>query len=294
MARARNIKPGLYANEDLAECSIWARYVFPGLWMLADREGRLEDRPKKIKAALLPFDSQEMEPLLEELRARKFILRYTIDGLRYIQITRFKEHQSPHYSEKVSVIKPPPLSDIEAHLDSSHQDKPEKKVRIKRGSQPPDSLIPDSLIADCLIPDSGLLIADPLQNPSGATSSQPAESGVETWAAYANAYLDRYANMPVRNAKTNAHMLQLVKRVGALQAPLVAAWYLRSERATYVQSRHSTDLLVRDCEGLHTDMLRGESPTEAQARQGDRTATTANVFAPLIAEARAALDKPAG
>ena len=66
MARARNIKPGLYKNEDLAECSVWARYIFPGMWMLADREGRLEDRPKRIKGELLPYDSIEVEPLLVE------------------------------------------------------------------------------------------------------------------------------------------------------------------------------------------------------------------------------------
>src|SRR6185369_15871620 len=29
MARARNIKPGLYKNEDLAECSLAARLLFP-------------------------------------------------------------------------------------------------------------------------------------------------------------------------------------------------------------------------------------------------------------------------
>lgn len=133
MARARNIKPGLYKNEDLAECSIWARYLFPGLSTIADREGRLEDRPKRIKAELLPFDSQDVEPLLKELCARGFIERYEVGGHRYIEIRTFTRHQSPHYSEKPSVIPPP---------DSRSHD------AIMRGQQPPDSLIPDSLIPD--------------------------------------------------------------------------------------------------------------------------------------------------
>ncbi|MCX8018393.1 MAG: hypothetical protein N2690_10910, partial [Rhodocyclaceae bacterium] len=59
--RARNIKPGFYKNEDLAECSVWARLIFPGLWMMADRDGRLEDRPKRIKAELLPFDAVDVD-----------------------------------------------------------------------------------------------------------------------------------------------------------------------------------------------------------------------------------------
>lgn len=86
MARARNIKPGFYRNEDLAECSIWARHIFPGLWMLADREGRLEDRPKRIRAEILPFDMVDVDPLLNELAARGFIGRYEVNGKRWIQI----------------------------------------------------------------------------------------------------------------------------------------------------------------------------------------------------------------
>jgi len=34
-----------------------ARLLYPGLWMLADREGRLEDRPLRIKAEILPYDT---------------------------------------------------------------------------------------------------------------------------------------------------------------------------------------------------------------------------------------------
>lgn len=111
MARARNIKPGLYKNEDLAECSVWARYIFPGMWMLADREGRLEDRPKRIKGELLPYDSIEVEPLLVELSGKGFIVRYEVDGQRYIQIAKFSEHQAPHVREQASTIPAPACSE---------------------------------------------------------------------------------------------------------------------------------------------------------------------------------------
>ena len=46
MARARNIKPGFFRNADLVEMPIEARLLFIGLWTLADRSGRLEDRPR--------------------------------------------------------------------------------------------------------------------------------------------------------------------------------------------------------------------------------------------------------
>lgn len=70
MARARNIKPGFFANEDLAECDPLARLLFAGLWCLADREGRLEDRPKRIRAELLPYDSCDADELLNQLQAK--------------------------------------------------------------------------------------------------------------------------------------------------------------------------------------------------------------------------------
>jgi len=102
MARARNIKPGFFKNEDLAECSVWARLLFPGLWMLADRDGRLEDRPKRIKGEIFPFDSVEVDPLLNELVEWGFIRRYTAGGKKCIQIINFVLHQSPHSTEKDS------------------------------------------------------------------------------------------------------------------------------------------------------------------------------------------------
>lgn len=54
--RARNIKPGFFKNEDISECSPSARLLFIGLWMLADREGRLEYRPKRWKGELFPYE----------------------------------------------------------------------------------------------------------------------------------------------------------------------------------------------------------------------------------------------
>ena len=151
MARSRNIKPGFYKNEDLAECSIWARYIFPGLWMMADRDGRLEDRPKRIKAEILPFDTQDVEPLLRELASKGFIVRYEIDGQRYIEIPRFAVHQNPHYSEKASGIKPPPTQENEVEQRDMFPDiggsSPRSNASSRGGRNPlnPDSLNPDSL-----------------------------------------------------------------------------------------------------------------------------------------------------
>jgi hypothetical protein len=159
MARSRNIKPGFFSNEDLAECSFPARLCFAGLWTLADRDGRMEDRPKRIKGELFRFDSVEVELLLRELERYGFIIRYQIDGDRFIQVSKFSEHQTPHYSEKPSVIKPPPLQDDQPYEDSKtpreDQETPEVSGPSRGGRNP---LIPDSLIPDSLIPEQSIVV----------------------------------------------------------------------------------------------------------------------------------------
>lgn len=57
MARTRSIKPSFFSNDILAECEPMARLLFAGLWTLADRDGRLEYRPRRIKGALFPYDN---------------------------------------------------------------------------------------------------------------------------------------------------------------------------------------------------------------------------------------------
>lgn len=106
--RARTLKPGFFKNEQLAELPMAARLLFAGLWCLADRAGRLEDRPRRIKAELFPYDDLDIEPLLQALADHGFIVRYAVDGARYIQVTNFTKHQSPHPREAASEIPPPP------------------------------------------------------------------------------------------------------------------------------------------------------------------------------------------
>lgn len=115
MARARNIKPGFFSNDELAEIEPLGRILFAGLWTISDREGRLEDRPKRIKAEILPFDDCDVDKLLSDLEDKKFIIRYEVNSQRYIQILNFKKHQNPHPKEAASVIPPAPET-----LENSH------------------------------------------------------------------------------------------------------------------------------------------------------------------------------
>src|SRR3990167_3685007 len=93
MARARLLKPGFFSNEALCEIVPFGRLLFAGLWTIADREGRMVDSPKWIKAQVFPFDNVPVEKLLSDLEKAGFIQRYgRPDGKRYIQGTKFSEH----------------------------------------------------------------------------------------------------------------------------------------------------------------------------------------------------------
>lgn len=107
MARMRTLKPQFFLNEGLAEIEPIGRLLFQGLWCLADREGRLEDRPRRIKAEVLPYDDVDVDGLLDQLGRGGFIERYDVGGSRYILISTFTKHQSPHCKEAESIIPAP-------------------------------------------------------------------------------------------------------------------------------------------------------------------------------------------
>lgn len=116
------------------------------------------------------------------------------------------------------------------------------------------------------------------------TPKEPAPTGM-AWNAYATAYTDRYGASPLRNATVNAQLAQFVGRVGAEEAPHIAAWYVGHKHLFYVNAGHTVAMLLRDAEKLRTEWATNRSVTATQAHQGDRTATNGNAFAPLLAKA---------
>ena len=163
MARSRNIKPGFFENEDLADCGPYAMLLFAGLWTLADRAGRLEDRPRRIKAQLLPYFDVDVDDELCKLEEGGFVTRYmALDGQRYIQIVNFTRHQNPHIKEAPSTI-PAPDTHEESPEETAEENVSVRLVTLEkcdddntsqehRASTVQESLMPDSSL---LIPDSG-------------------------------------------------------------------------------------------------------------------------------------------
>jgi len=117
MARTRSLKPGFFKNEILGQLPIQDQLLFAGLWTLADRAGRLEDRPARIKAEIFPYRDVDIEASLCRLHQTEFIIRYSREEA-YIALPTFSKHQSPHMKEQASTIPAPDMpgaSTMQAH-----------------------------------------------------------------------------------------------------------------------------------------------------------------------------------
>ena len=160
MPRARNIKPGFFTNEVLAELPPLTRLLFIGLWTEADREGRLEDRPTRLRLRLFPLDEFDINHSLDELASKGFINRYLDDGAQFIQVIAWHKHQRPHVKETPSTI---PAEVPQKHNLGSGE------------HQPRYVLAPTKVVAStnlgsgepALIPDTGYLIPDTPQPAAG-------------------------------------------------------------------------------------------------------------------------------
>lgn len=159
VARSRNIKPGFFSDAELLECDIWVRMLFAGLWTLADREGRLLDKPKQIGVDLFPRDRLDIDAGLTELAEHELIVRYEVAGVQIIQVKNFAKHQNPHKEERASILPAQGADDVLATpMVEAPGITPKSPVQngTKHRGNPADSslLIPDSPIPDTGFPET--------------------------------------------------------------------------------------------------------------------------------------------
>jgi hypothetical protein len=280
MARARNIKPSFFKNELLGEIDPLAGLLFISLWTLADKAGRLEDRPSRIRAETFPYrENIDINGYLTQLVSLGFIWRYEVDGNKYIQVIEFVKHQSPHSTEKPSTI---PECPIEYRVKTvTYENVPLNNASASVSSHLnvliPDSLIPESLNTDSLNPPSLNPLVASQDKPAKPTKVKPEKNEIlqaacrRTWESYANAYFDRYGTEPVRNAKVNKQVISFVERIGFGESHFVAGNYIKSNNAYYVGRGHSFDCLLSDAEKLRTEWATGSGMTSTRASQIDKT-----------------------
>lgn len=97
MPRIRSIKPGFFRSEDVSALPFRARLTWIGLWTHCDDQGRAKDNGRLIKGDIWPLDSvnlRDIEEDLATLAGHGRIVRYEVDGKRYLEIVNWHAHQA--------------------------------------------------------------------------------------------------------------------------------------------------------------------------------------------------------
>lgn len=136
MPRIRALKPDFFWDSDLCKLPPLVRIFFEGLWCYADRAGRLQDEPDKLKVQILPYEAITGEECLA-LLTPKFITRYSVGSKNYIQVNNFNKHQHPHKTETASRI-PPPKSKLSTVKNNRYQ-------TVKEQEEHGDTTVPKPL-----------------------------------------------------------------------------------------------------------------------------------------------------
>lgn len=267
MARARLIHPEFSRHEGLAELKPIHRLLFALLPTIADREGLLEDRPRRIQADLFPYDSDEVADVaagLVELQRIGCVVRVELHGRNVITIPGFLRWNRPHLREKASELSKPVVITRTEGVP---------KACPRPASSPPRLPVVDPVS-----------VSDPVTDPVSVTGKKAttlpspkiakAEGRtIATREAYKAAYLQRWGAEPaISNRASNGQLSTLLDLLGAEEAPLVAAFYLTHNQALYVAAKHPLNLLVRDAAKMHTEWKTGKQGTMLGAVLQERTA----------------------
>jgi hypothetical protein len=141
MARIRTIKPDFFTSLTIAELDWDERLTFIGLWTHCDDEGRCVADGRLLKAALWPLDDEvgpdQVEGHLESLQRHGLVQVYEVDGRRYLQVTRWDEHQRIN---RPTASKLPPPGDVTEPPDdppaTAEEPSPPAHARLTEPSPP--------------------------------------------------------------------------------------------------------------------------------------------------------------
>ncbi len=136
MARGRFISKDISWDEKVEALSDdSARLLFT--WMIAhlDREGRIEGEPHLIKAKVLPhrrWSDKKTEKYLNEMEKLNLILRYSVNGTRFIFAYNFEKHQPGLQKDREAQSRiPPPNSRVSPGLLQGYSNKTLTEVEVE-------------------------------------------------------------------------------------------------------------------------------------------------------------------
>lgn len=104
MAKIRMIKTEVRTSEKVASWPLEVRYFWILFWGYVDDHGKGKDNALLIKADCFPLDenitAETIEKWLSILADSGVIVRYEVDGTRYVAVKNWGEHQKPQHPGK--------------------------------------------------------------------------------------------------------------------------------------------------------------------------------------------------
>lgn len=112
MARKRLVAPQFFKHGELFDAEKASgfpiRVAFEGLWVVSDRRGIFEWRPREMKLEILPYDDLDFADVLAVLLEYDFIRTYEVNGKQYGIVPSFDRWQTFHRNEAPSDCPAPP------------------------------------------------------------------------------------------------------------------------------------------------------------------------------------------
>jgi len=196
--RFRTVDPALFLDEVLweweTEKNVPLFRLLVGLSGVADRDGRFDWRPKRLRAEILPYWDGDIDYALEILRDNWYIDRYDVGAKAYGVVLDFIASQFINPREAPS-DRPSPPADITARIVPPRTKNPPKEldVRVYRTKDipmpdippitvPNDEAIPEDLLGSALaaIDEVDNWVPKDIPSPSGRREARAIQARIET------------------------------------------------------------------------------------------------------------------
>ena len=266
MARARNIKPQFFTNDELSELPPLARLLFIGLWTIADFKGCFEYKPKRLKVQLLPYDDCDIEQLVSALDKSRFISIYSVQGQTFGKVLNFNKHQNPHKNEKEKGSDIPDIyqNDAENVMFSDNLEDIEIN-HDQNGSDPADSLnlIPDSCspITDTPVSVSPKFVFKSELKKLGVSEEQASEFMQVRKAKKAVNTKNAFEMLIAESQKANLSLDQAIDYCLKRQNPwgaFKAAWYVNEQIENQNPNQHTFQTAAQKTASQHNRWRQAE------------------------------------
>ena len=108
------------------------------------------------------------------------------------------------------------------------------------------------------------------QTPKKGQKVKVVSDSTRVWNAFSEAYKIRYGVEPVRNAKTNGQVAQLLTRLPKEDCPNLVRFFVAHHDQFYLRKGHDIGLCLQDSQSLYTQMRQGKIVTSTTARVNER------------------------